>query len=73
MTTMEPIIPDTNAEARIAALEHFLQRYLGLRLPEFGTPAHDLQSIEMPDPLLRFFKFAGREATGYCAMHGSQP
>jgi len=60
MIIMEPIIPDTNAEARMAALEQFLQRYLGLRRPEFGTPAQDIQSIEMPDPLLRFFKFAGR-------------
>jgi hypothetical protein len=57
---MEPIIPDTNTEARMAALEQFLQRYLGPRRPEFGTPADDLQSIAMPAPLLRFFKFAGR-------------
>ena len=57
---MEPIIPDTDADARMAGLEQFLQRYLGPRRPEFGTPEDDLKSIEMPAPLLRFFRFAGR-------------
>jgi hypothetical protein len=57
---MEPIIPDTDADARMAALERFLQRYLGPRQPEFGTPEEGLRSTEMPAPLLRFFKFAGR-------------
>jgi hypothetical protein len=57
---MESIIPDTNTEARMASLEHFLERYLGPRLPEFGASENDLDSIEMPGPLQRFFKFAGR-------------
>lgn len=57
---MEPIIPDTTTDARMAALEQFLQRYLGPRRPEFGTPEDDVQSIEMPAPLRRFFRFAGR-------------
>ncbi len=57
---MAQIIPDTNTDARMAALERFLQRYLGPRRPEFGTPEDELQTIEMPTPLLRFFRFAGR-------------
>jgi hypothetical protein len=57
---MNPIIPDTNKDARMAALEQFLRRYLGPRRPEFGTPEDELQSVEMPVPLQRFFKFAGR-------------
>jgi hypothetical protein len=57
---MEPIIPDTNTDARMAALEQFLQRYLGPRRPEFGEPETELQSTEMPAPLRRFFRFAGR-------------
>jgi hypothetical protein len=57
---MEPIIPDTNTDTRMAALEQFLERYLEPRQPEFGTPEDGLQSIEMPASLLRFFRFAGR-------------
>src|SRR5436190_57509 len=57
---MEPIIPDTDTDARMAALEGFLQRYLGPRQPQFGTPEDDLRCIEMPAPMLRFFRFAGR-------------
>src|SRR5215813_6449849 len=57
---MKPFIPDTNTDARMTALEQFLQRYLGPRLPEFGEPENELQSTVMPDPLRRFFRFAGR-------------
>jgi hypothetical protein len=57
---MKPIIPDSNTEARMTALEQFLQRYLGPRRPEYGEPEEELQSIEMPAPLRRFFRFAGR-------------
>jgi hypothetical protein len=44
----------------MSGLEHFLQRYLGPRRPEFGVSADELRSIEMPAPLQRFFSFAGR-------------
>jgi hypothetical protein len=57
---MKPIIPDTDSDARMAGLEQFLQRYLGPRQPVFGTPEDELRLIEMPAPLLRFFRFAGR-------------
>lgn len=57
---MEPLIRDSTADARMSGLEHFLQRYLGSRRPEFGASAEEVQSIEMPDPLKRFFSFAGR-------------
>jgi hypothetical protein len=57
---MESIIPDTNTDARMVALEQFLQRYLGPRRPEFGATEDELRSIEMPAPLHRFFRFAGR-------------
>ncbi len=57
---MNPLIPDTTTDARMAGLEAFLQRYLGPRRPEFGATEDDVRSIEMPDPLQRFFRFAGR-------------
>jgi hypothetical protein len=57
---MESLIPDTDGDTRMAALEQFLQRYLGPRRPEFGASEDELRSIEMPDTLRRFFKFAGR-------------
>lgn len=57
---MEPLIPDTTTDARMAGLERFLERHLGPRRPEYGTPEDEVGSIEMPEPLQRFFKFAGR-------------
>jgi hypothetical protein len=57
---MEQLISDSTADARMSGLEHFLQRYLGPRRPEFGASADEVRSIEMPDPLRRFFRFAGR-------------
>ena len=60
MSPLEPIILDTNTDARMTALEQFLQRYLEPRLPEFGETEREIQSIEMPAPLQRFFRFAGR-------------
>jgi hypothetical protein len=44
----------------MGGLEHFLQRYLGPRRPEYGEMENELQSIAMPAPLRRFFRFAGR-------------
>lgn len=57
---MKPLIPDLTTDARMAALERFLERYLGTRRPEFGASEDDLRSVEMPAPLQRFFRFAGR-------------
>ena len=57
---MEALIGDSTADARMSGLEHFLQRYLGQRRPEFGAAADELRSIEMPVPLQRLFSFAGR-------------
>jgi hypothetical protein len=57
---MEALIGDSTADARMSGLEHFLQRYLGPRRPEYGVPADELRSIEMPAPLQRFFSFAAR-------------
>jgi hypothetical protein len=53
---LEPSIPDTNTDARMTALEQFLQRYLGRRRPEFGEPENEFQSTEMPAPLRRFYR-----------------
>ena len=44
----------------MAGLEQFLDRYLGPRRPEYGTPEEELRLVEMPAPLERFFRFAGR-------------
>ena len=44
----------------MSGLERFLERYLGPRRPEFGASADEVRSVEMPDPLQRFFGFAGR-------------
>jgi hypothetical protein len=57
---MDPIIPDSSTDARMDALERFLQRYLGPRRPEFGAPEDEVRSIDMPAPLQRLFRFAGR-------------
>jgi hypothetical protein len=57
---MTPLIPDTTTDARMAGLEAFLPRYLGPRRPEFGASDDEIASIEMPVPLQRFFRFAGR-------------
>jgi hypothetical protein len=57
---MDALIDDANTDARMSGLEHFLQRYLGPRQPEYGVSADELRSIEMPAPLQRFFSFAGR-------------
>src|SRR5271156_6834826 len=57
---MEPLIPDSTTDERLAELEQFLQRYLGPRRPEFGASKDEVRSIEMPAPLQRFFRFAGR-------------
>ncbi|MDX1965443.1 MAG: hypothetical protein SFX18_20020 [Pirellulales bacterium] len=44
----------------MAGLELFLQQFLEQRRPEFGSPVDEIQSIELPDPLRRFYCFAGR-------------
>ena len=57
---MHPFIPDESADSRMTGLELFLERYLGPRRSEYGESETEIASIEMPDPLRRFFKFAGR-------------
>ena len=57
---MEPFIPDSTTDDRMSGLERLLQRYLGPRQPEFGATEDQIRSIEMPEPLQRFFRFAGR-------------
>jgi hypothetical protein len=44
----------------MTGVERFLERYLGPRRSEFGASEVEVQSIEMPAPLQRFFRFAGR-------------
>src|SRR5689334_3003074 len=57
---MDPLIPDTSADVRLSGLERLLERYLGPRQPEFGAPDDEVRSVEMPAPLQRFYRFAGR-------------
>ena len=57
---MDLIIPDSGTDARMLALEQFLERFLGPRGPEFGTPDAEIRRVQMPAPLQRFFRFAGR-------------
>ncbi len=57
---MEPLIPDSTTDARMAGLEQFLERYLGPRRPDYGETDSEVRSIQMPEPLHRFFLFAGR-------------
>lgn len=44
----------------MSGLERFLERYIGPRQPLFGASDDEVRSIEMPAPLRRFFRFAGR-------------
>jgi hypothetical protein len=57
---MEPLIPDSTTDARMASLERFLERYLGPRRPEYGASENEVRSIQMPASLQRLFRFAGR-------------
>lgn len=57
---MSQLIPDTDAAARMAGLEQFLEHFLGPRRAEYGASEKDLQSLQLPAPLQRFFRFAGR-------------
>jgi hypothetical protein len=57
---MEPLIPDSTTDSRMTGLEQFLERYLGARRPEYGVSDNEVRSVEMPAPLQRFFRFAGR-------------
>jgi hypothetical protein len=53
-------IPDTTADARLSGLESFLEFWLGPRHPEYGVPPDELAKRELPEPLRRFYAFAGR-------------
>ena len=53
-------IPNTSADARLTGLELFLERWLGPRRAEYGEPPERLAKMELPDPLRRFYAFAGR-------------
>lgn len=44
----------------MTGLELFLQQFLEPARPEFGSTDDEMYSIELPDPLRRFFRFAGR-------------
>lgn len=57
---MPQIILDTTADARQNGLEQFLEFWLGPRRPEYGEPSETLAATELPDPLRRFYGFAGR-------------
>jgi len=57
---MQPLIPDTTSDERMSGLERFLVRYLGQHSAEFGSPEGELSKFEMPAPLRRFLRFAGR-------------
>jgi hypothetical protein len=57
---MEPLISDLTTNTQSDGLERFIERYLGPRHPDFGATDADVNSIMMPAPLSRFFRFAGR-------------
>jgi hypothetical protein len=52
------LIGNSTNDARVAGLEHFLQRYVVLRQPEYGVSADELRSVETRAPSQRFFSFA---------------
>jgi hypothetical protein len=60
INSMSQLILDTNADTRLDGLEHFLESWLGPRRPEYGEPPETLAKLELPDPLRRFYAFAGR-------------
>ncbi len=57
---MAPLIQDSTSDSRMDGLEAFLQSYVGPRLENFGASEDDVQSLAMPKPLQRFYRFAGR-------------
>lgn len=50
------IIRDPKPDAAM----RFIDATRGPRLPEYGIPAHEMAAIEMPEPLRRFYEYAGR-------------
>lgn len=57
---MLPLISNESTESRLSGLERFFDSWLGPRKPEYGEPEANLATIAMPEPLRRFFAFAGR-------------
>jgi hypothetical protein len=57
---MEQFISDSDTDSRMSGLEKFIGLYVGQRQPEFGATEGEVESVEMPAPLQRFFRFAGR-------------
>lgn len=49
-----------SARTRLDELERFLEFWYGPRRSEYGEPADRLQKLSLPDPLRRFYAFAGR-------------
>jgi hypothetical protein len=50
----------TNAAERMSELERFVEFWYGPRRPEFGVPDTLTRYPTLPDPLRRFYAFAGR-------------
>jgi hypothetical protein len=48
------------AAERLGELERFLEYWFGKRRPEYGEPETGLDRLSLPDPLRRFYAFAGR-------------
>jgi uncharacterized protein (TIGR02996 family) len=48
------------AGERMDELQRFLEFWYGPRKPDYGEPAERLQKVALPDPLARFYAFAGR-------------
>ncbi len=49
-----------DAAGRMRELERFLKFWFGPRKPRYGEPRATLSRLRLPDPLRRFYAFAGR-------------
>lgn len=57
------------AEARMSALERFIEFWVGPRLPDCGEPTRVLSRFALPEPLRRLYHFAGRWIPPHLTRH----
>lgn len=62
-----------SADDRINALERFIEFWVGRRQPHYGEPDDVLAMVELPRPLQRLYRFAGRWLPDRFSNHPQPP